>query len=82
MKLKTENYWEICQLFDTVVRVWGAGGQVDLHLTSSDGTINAKLDLQLGKPGEPCPGAPEVQGEVRGPHHGPQHQRQPTVQCS
>ena len=79
MKLKTENYWEIRQLFDTVVRVWGAGGKVDLHLTSSDGTINAKLDLQLGKPGEPRPGAPEVRGEVPGPHHVPQHQRQPTV---
>ena len=55
----------------------GAGGQASLHLHTQDGQVRAMLDIQLGRPGDPRPGAPDAQGEGPGPNHGPQHHLQP-----
>ena len=67
------NYGELRQLFKTFTRVWKAGGQTSLHLHTQDGQARAMLDIQLGPPGDPRPGAPDVRGEGPGQDHGPQH---------
>ena len=67
------NYGELRQLFETFTRVWKAGGQTSLHLHTQDGQARAMLDIQLGPPGDPRPGAPDVRGEGPGQDHGPQH---------
>ena len=67
------NYGELRQLFETFTRVWEAGGQTSLHLHTQDGQARAMLDIQLGPPGDPRPGLPDVQGEGPGHDHGPQH---------
>ena len=75
------NYGETRQLFDTWARVWGAGGQASLHLHTLEGRARAMLDLQLGHPAAPRPGAPDVRGEGPGQpgpqHQHPQHHHQP-----
>ena len=71
------NYGELRQLFETFTRVWEAGGQTSLHLHTQDGKARATLDIQLGPPADPRPGAPDVRGEGPGPVHGPQHHLQP-----
>ena len=53
--------------------VWEEGGQTSLHLHTKDGQARAMLELQLGPPGDPRPGAPDVRGEGHGPDHGPHH---------
>ena len=60
------NYGELRQLFETFTRVWEAGGQTSLHLHTKDGQARAMLDIQLGPPGDPRPGAPDVRREGRG----------------
>ena len=67
------NYGELRQLFETFTRVWEAGGQTSLHLHTKDGQARAMLELQLGPPGDPHPGAPDVRGEAPGPENGPHH---------
>ena len=74
------NYGELRQLFETFTRVWGAGGQTSLHLHTLDGQARATLDIQLGPPSNPRPGAPGVGGERPGPAHGHHHQFQPPQQ--
>ena len=71
------NYGELRQLFETFTRVWEAGGNTSLHLHTLDGQARATLDIQLGPPADPRPGAPDVRGEAPGPSHGPQHHLQP-----
>ena len=67
------NYGELRQLFETFTRVWEAGGQTSLHFHTQDGQARAMLDIQLGPPGDPRPGAPDVRGEGPGQDHAPQH---------
>ena len=71
------NYGELRQLFETFTRVWEAGGQTSLHLHTQDGKARATMDIQLGPPADPRPGAPDVRGEGPDPSHGPQHHMQP-----
>ena len=74
------SYGELRQLFETFTRVWGAGGQASLHLHTQDGKSRATLNLELGLPADPRPGAPVVQGEGPGLNHGPQHHLPPCQQ--
>ena len=72
------NYGELRQLFETFTRVWKAGGQTSLHLHTQDGQARAMLDIQLGPPGDPRPGAPDVRGKgPSGQDHGPQYYHPP-----
>ena len=66
------NYGELRQLFETFTRVWEAGGQTSLHLHTQNGQAKAFLEIQLGMPAAPRPGAPDVRGEEPGPTHGRQ----------
>ena len=52
--------------------MWEAGGQTSLHLHAQNGQAKAFLEIQLGMPAAPRPGAPDVRGEEPGPTHGPQ----------
>ena len=54
------NAGELHQLFSTFNRVWGAGGDASLSLKTVDGKVSAVLEVQLGPPSAPCPGAPEA----------------------
>ena len=74
------SYGELRQLFETFTRVWGAGGQATLHLHTPDGRSGATLNIELGPPATPRPGAPVVQEERPGPNHGPQHHDHPRQQ--
>ena len=84
------NYGELRQLFETFTRVWEAGGPTSLHLHTLDGQARATLDIQLGPPAIPRPGAPEVPGDMPGPpevpwdmpglNHGPKHHQEPIHQ--
>ena len=74
------NYGELRQLFETFTRVWEAGGQTSLHLHTLDGQARATLDIQLGPPVNPRPGAPVVPGERPGLSHGPQHHQESVQQ--
>ena len=76
------NYGELRQLFETFTRVWEAGGQTSLHFHTQDGQARAMLEIQLGPPAAPRPGAPDVHGERPGPNHGPQHHQEPVQQRS
>ena len=57
--------------------MWEAGGQTSLHPNTQDGQARATLDIQLGSPADPRPGAPEVGKDGPGPSHGPQHRQNP-----
>ena len=74
------SYGELRQLFETFTRVWGSGGQASLQLHTQDGKSRATLNIELGPPADPRPGAPVVGGERLGPNHGPQHHGQPRQQ--
>ena len=65
------NYGELRQLFETFTRVWEAGG----HLNTKDGQARAMLEIYLGPPAAPRPGAPDVCEEGPGLHHGPKHHK-------
>ena len=67
------NYGEVRQLFETFTRVCEVRGKTTLHLHTQDGQARASLDIQLGSPADPRPGAPEVRKDGPGPSHGPQH---------
>ena len=74
------NYGELRQLFETFTRVWEAGGQTSLHFHTQDGQARAMLEIQLGPPAGPRPGAPDISEERPGPNHGPQHHQEPVHQ--
>ena len=65
------NYGELRQLFETFTRVWEAGGQTSLHLFTKDGQAKAMLEIQLGPPAAPRPGAPDLREEGPSLHHSP-----------
>ena len=67
------NYGELRQLLETFTRVRKVGAQTSLHLHTQDGKSRATLDIQLGPPADPRPGAPDVRGEGPGTIPGPQH---------
>ena len=46
------------QLFSTFNQVWEAGGDTSLYLKAVDGKVSAVLEVQLGPPSAPRPGAP------------------------
>ena len=52
------NRGELQLLFDTFCRVWGAGGQATLTTTTQGGELKANLEIQVGSPSSPRPGAP------------------------
>ena len=74
------NYGEFRQLFETFTRVWQAGGQTSLHLHTLDGQARATLDIQLGPPANPRPGAPDVPAGRPGPDHGSKQHQEPDHQ--
>ena len=74
------SYEELRQLFETFTRVWGAGGQASLHLHTQGGRTRATLNIELGPPADPRPGAPVVRGERPGPNNGPHHHHHPRQQ--
>ena len=55
----------------------GSGGQASLQLHTQDGKSRATLNIELGPPADPRPGAPVVRGAGPGSNHGPQHHLQP-----
>ena len=62
IKMIHSNTGELNQLFSTFNRVWGAGGNASLNLKTVDGKVTALLELQLGHPEDPRPGAkPEAE---------------------
>ena len=60
------NIGEVQQLLSTFNRVWGAGGEASLSLKTVDGKVTAVLEVQLGPPASPRPGAPEVHRQAVG----------------
>ena len=61
------NTGELNQLYSTFNRVWGSGGNASLTLRTVDGKVTALLEIQLGPPKDPCPGAkPEAGPEAAG----------------
>ena len=54
------NIGEVHQLLSTFNRAWGAGGEASLSLKTVDGKVSAVLEVQLGPPTFPRPGAPEA----------------------
>ena len=51
------NNGELNQLYATFNRIWGSGGKANLTLKTEDGNITAQLEIQLGSPTDPRPGA-------------------------
>ena len=49
------------------------GANKPTQLNIQDGLAKSFLEIQLGAPADPCPGAPYVLGERTGSTHGPQH---------
>ena len=72
------NIGEVHRLLSTCNRVWGAGGEASLSPKTVDGKVKAVLEVQLGPPVSPRPGAPEAcQQAARGVpqrHRGPGRQ--------
>ena len=60
------NIREVHQLLSTFNRVWGAGGEASLSLKTVDGKVSAVLEVQLGPPTFPRPGAPEACQQAAG----------------
>ena len=60
------NIGEVHQLLSTFNRVWGAGGEASLSLKTVDGKVSAVLEVQLGPPTFPRPGAPEACQQAAG----------------
>ena len=69
LTMANTNYGELRQQFETFTRVWEAGGQTSLHLFTKDGQAKAMLEIQLGPPAAPRPGAPDLREEGPGLHH-------------
>ena len=60
------NIGEVHQLLSTFNRVWGAGGEASLSLKTVDGKVSAVLEVQLGPPTFPRPGAPGARQQAAG----------------
>ena len=58
------NNGELNQLYATFNRIWGSGGKANLTLKTEDGNITAQLEIQLGSPTDPRPGAQPEAGIV------------------
>ena len=69
------NAGELHQLFSTFNRVWGAGGDASLSLKTVDGKVSALLEVQLGPPSAPRPGAPEAHQAAGSQYQQPDQQR-------
>ena len=54
------NRGELCRLFDTFCRVWGAGGDATFTTSTQEGKLRVNLDIQLGSATAACPGAPTL----------------------
>ena len=68
------NTAELNQLYSTFNRVWGAGGNAVLNLKTEDGKVTATLELQLGHPEDPRPGAkPEAEPAAAYQQHARRH---------
>ena len=52
------NRGELQLLMNTFCRIWEAGGQATLTTSTEGGELKAKLEIQLGSPAAPRPGAP------------------------
>ena len=60
------NIGEVHQLLSTFNWVRGAGGEASLSLKTVDGKVSAVLEVQLGPPTFPRPGAPEAHQRAAG----------------
>ena len=69
------NSGELHQLFSTFNRVWGAGGYASLSLKTVDNKLSAVLEVQLGPPSAPRPGAPEAHQAAGNQNQQPDQQR-------
>ena len=54
------NCVELQLLVNTYCRIWEAGGQATLTTSTEGGELKAKLEIQLGSPAAPRPGAPST----------------------
>ena len=57
-KMQHTNQAEMNMLYDSFCRLWANGNNASLSTTCSGGKVTAKLEVELGKPSEPGPGAP------------------------
>ena len=57
-KMLHTNQAEMNMLYDSFCRLWANGSNASLSTTCSGGKVTAKLEVELGKPSEPRPGAP------------------------
>ena len=67
------NRGELQLLMNTFCRIWEAGGQATLTTSTEGGELKAKLELQLGSPAAPRPGAPLTTSGLPAASHRPCH---------
>ena len=58
---------------NTYCRIWEAGGQATLTTSTEGGELKAKLEIQLGSPAAPRPGAPSATSGHPAAAHRPCH---------
>ena len=58
---------------NTYCRIWEAGGQASLTTSTEGGELKAKLEIQLGSPAAPRPGAPSTTSGHPAASHRPCH---------
>ena len=58
---------------NTFCRIWEAGGQASLITSTEVGELKAKLEIQLGSPAAPRPGAPSTTSGHPAASHRPSH---------
>ena len=67
------NRGELQLLMNTFCRIWEAGGQATLTTSTEGGELKAKLEIQLGSPAAPRPGAPSTTSGHPAASHRPCH---------
>ena len=67
------NRGELQLLMNTYCRIWEAGGQATLTTSTEGGELKAKLEIQLGSPAAPRPGAPSTTSGRPAASHRPCH---------
>ena len=67
------NRGELQLLMNTYCRIWEAGGQATLTTSTDGGELKAKLEIQLGSPAAPRPGAPSATSGHPAAAHRPCH---------
>ena len=67
------NRGELQLLMNTYCRIWEAGGQATLTTSTEGGELKAKLEIQLGSPAAPRPGAPSATSGHPAAAHRPCH---------